>query len=257
MKKILTIAGSDCSGGAGIQADLKTISAHNLYGMSVITAITAQNTIGVSQILDVPTDMISAQIDAIFEDIRPDAVKIGMLSNINIIKIVVDKLKQYNATNIVVDPVMISTSGSKLLSDDAINMVISELIPLGMLITPNKLEAEVLCGFSVQNDEDMIKSANKILSLGAKNVLIKGGHIGELANDLLVTDNNSIWFKADRIKNPNTHGTGCTLSSAIACNLGKDLSLMDSVNNAKMYITKAIEYKLDLGSGQGPLWHNV
>ncbi|ONI39815.1 bifunctional hydroxymethylpyrimidine kinase/phosphomethylpyrimidine kinase [Candidatus Epulonipiscium fishelsonii] len=255
MKKILTIAGSDCSGGAGIQADIKTITAHKLYAMSAITALTAQNTTGVYGILDVPIDMVENQLDCIFSDIRPDAIKVGMVSRVDIIQAIVRKLNQYNAQNIVVDPVMVSTSGSKLLSDEAITALIKELIPLGTVITPNIFEAQVLCGFGINDEESMIRSAQVISQMGVKSVLIKGGHFGNQANDLLYKHGDVTWFNSERIDNPNTHGTGCTLSSAIACNLGMGYSLKDSIQNAKDYITCAIKANLDLGKGRGPLNH--
>ncbi|OON96877.1 MAG: bifunctional hydroxymethylpyrimidine kinase/phosphomethylpyrimidine kinase [Candidatus Epulonipiscium fishelsonii] len=255
MKKILTIAGSDCSGGAGIQADIKTITSHKLYAMSAITALTAQNTTGVYGILDVPIDMVENQLDCIFNDIRPDAIKIGMVSRVDIIQAIVRKLKQYNAQNIVVDPVMVSTSGSKLLSDEAIDTLIRELLPLGTIITPNIFEAQVLCKFGIDSEYFMVKSAQIIAQMGVKAILIKGGHFGEQANDLLYENGNITWFSSERIDNPNTHGTGCTLSSAIACNLGMEYSLKDSIQNAKNYITSAIAANLDIGKGRGPLNH--
>ena len=255
MKKVLTIAGSDCSGGAGIQADIKTITAHNMYAMSAITALTAQNTLGVSGISNVTSEFVAAQLDSIFTDIRPDAIKIGMVSDKNIIKVIVEKLKQYDATNIVVDPVMVSTSGSSLLSDDAKDTLISELLPLGTVITPNTLEAEVLCGFAITTRDEMIKAAQKIATDMNCNVLIKGGHLSESAADLLLVDNKVHWFETKRIDNPNTHGTGCTLSSAIACNLAAGHDLQTAIKLAKDYITGAISAQLNLGQGRGPLNH--
>ncbi|WDV45711.1 bifunctional hydroxymethylpyrimidine kinase/phosphomethylpyrimidine kinase [Clostridiaceae bacterium M8S5] len=255
MYKVLTIAGSDCSGGAGIQADIKTITAHKMYGMSVITALTAQNTTGVYDVMDVTSKLVSKQLDCVFTDIRPDSVKIGMVSSIDIINSIVKKISEYNAKNIVVDPVMISTSGSKLLSDDAIKSLTNSLLPIADVITPNIPEAECLCGFEIKSKEDMINSAVKISEKGIKNILIKGGHSKDSADDLFYSDGDINWFKARRINNTNTHGTGCTLSSAIACNLAKGMSIYDSISKAKEYITGALEDGLDLGNGNGPLNH--
>lgn len=257
MKKVLTIAGSDCSGGAGIQADIKTITAHKMYAMSAITALTAQNTTGVYGIHDIPAEFIAQQLDCIFTDIFPDSVKIGMVSNADIIKIISLKLSEYNAKNIVVDPVMVSTSGSKLLSDNAITALVENLIPLAKVITPNIPEAKCLSGIEIKTPDDMIKSAMKI-SAGMKcNVLVKGGHLEDCADDLLYENGNTFWFKSKKIDNPNTHGTGCTLSSAIACNLADGKSLHDSIGSAKAYITKALNAQLNLGKGSGPLYHCV
>lgn len=255
MKTVLTIAGSDSSGGAGIQADIKTITAHKLYAMSAITALTAQNTTGVYGILDVPAEFVGKQIDCIFTDIVPDAVKIGMVSNRDIIHVIADKLIEYNAKNIVVDPVMVSTSGSKLLSDQAINALVTRLLPLGTLITPNIPEAEVLCGFSVQSRHDMLKAAKYIAQRYHCAVLVKGGHLISEATDLLFENGTPRWFSSERIDNPNTHGTGCTLSSAIACNLADGKDLDESIQCAKQYLTGALKAMLDLGKGSGPLDH--
>ncbi len=254
MKKILTIAGSDCSGGAGIQADIKTITAHKMYAMSAITALTAQNTLGVFDVVDVEASFVENQLDCIFKDIYPNAVKIGMVSNIEIIKSISKKLKEYGAKNIVVDPVMVSTSGCKLISDDSINALFEYLFPLATVLTPNLLEAEVLSGISINTEEDMIKAAKIIYDKTTSNVLIKGGHLKGTSSDLLYNGKEN-WYKADRIDNPNTHGTGCTLSSSIACNLGNSMSLEESVKNAKEYITGALKAQLNLGQGSGPLNH--
>ncbi|MGB5823521.1 MAG: bifunctional hydroxymethylpyrimidine kinase/phosphomethylpyrimidine kinase [Proteocatella sp.] len=256
MKKILTIAGSDCSGGAGIQADIKTITAHKMYAMSAITALTAQNTTGVFGVMDLTPEFVSMQLDCIFKDIYPDAVKIGMVSNIKIIETIVDKLREYNVENIVVDPVMISTSGSKLLDDDAIGAVITKLIPIAKVITPNIPEAEMLSGMKIRTLDDMVKSAFEISKMLSGSVLIKGGHLEDSADDLIFHENHAIWIKGERVRNPNTHGTGCTLSSAIACNLAKGLSVKESVVNAKAYITGALLDGLNLGNGSGPLNHS-
>jgi len=255
IKKVLTIAGSDCSGGAGIQADIKTITAHKMYAMSAITALTAQNTTGVYGIEEVTPEFVGQQIDCIFNDIRPDAVKIGMVSSSKIIEIIVEKLTQYKPENIVIDPVMVSTSGSKLICDDAMNALITKLIPLATVITPNIPEAEVLCGFSIKNEDDMIKAAQEISKTLKGAVLVKGGHLVNDAIDLLYENGNIHWFRSKRIDNPNTHGTGCTLSSAIACNLAEGKSLSASIENAKVYLTGALKAGLNLGQGSGPLEH--
>lgn len=255
IKKVLTIAGSDCSGGAGIQADIKTITAHKMYAMSAITALTAQNTTGVYGVLEADADFVGKQIDCIFADIRPDAVKIGMVSNSKIIEIIAEKLVEYKAVNVVVDPVMISTSGSPLLSETAMETLITKLLPLGTLITPNIPEAETLCGFKIHNEEEMLLAAEKIATTVAGGILIKGGHLENTANDLLYVGGKVHWFKGEKVNNPNTHGTGCTLSSAIACNLAAGESLEESIAHAKAYITGALRAGLDLGAGSGPLNH--
>ena len=255
IKKVLTIAGSDCSGGAGIQADIKTITAHKMYAMSAITALTAQNTTGVYGIEEVAPEFVGQQIDCIFNDIRPDAVKIGMVSSSKIIEVIVEKLIQYKPENIVIDPVMVSTSGSKLLCDEAMNTLITKLIPLATVITPNIPEAQVLCGFSIENENDMISAAKEISKSLQGAVLVKGGHLVNDAIDLLYENGNIYWFRSPRIDNPNTHGTGCTLSSAIACNLADGKSLSASIENAKIYLTGALKAGLNLGQGSGPLEH--
>ena len=255
MKKVLTIAGSDSSGGAGIQADIKTITAHKMYAMSAITALTAQNTTGVYGVMDADADFFKNQIDCIFTDIRPDAVKIGMVSNIEIIKAIAEKLIEYKADNIVVDPVMVATSGSRLISEDAMETLIKELLPLGSVITPNIPEAEVLSGINIKSEEDMIKAAEIISENIDGAILIKGGHYDDNANDLLFDNGNIHWFKGKRVDTKNTHGTGCTLSSAIACNLAAGYSKEESIKNAKEYITGALKDGLDLGKGSGPLNH--
>ncbi|MGF7059401.1 bifunctional hydroxymethylpyrimidine kinase/phosphomethylpyrimidine kinase [Brassicibacter mesophilus] len=255
MRNVLTIAGSDSSGGAGIQADLKTFSAHGVFGMSVITAITAQNTQGVFGVQDISVDMIERQIDAIFDDIEVHALKIGMVSQIDTIKAIARKLKKYNPQNIVLDPVMISKSGYDLLVPEAKETLISELLPLATIATPNIPEAEVISGMSISNLEQMQEAAIKIHALGAKNVLIKGGHMENDATDVLYKGTEFKYFKTERINTKNTHGTGCTLSSAIASNLAKDYSIEISVANAKDYITTAIKHSLSLGKGVGPTNH--
>lgn len=255
MKTVLTIAGSDCSGGAGIQADIKTITANKMYAMSVITALTAQNTTGVSGVSDISPEFVKMQLDSVFTDIFPDAVKIGMVSNIEIIEVIVERLKYYGAKNIVVDPVMVATSGSKLLKEEAIEAVKNTLIPIADIITPNVAEAEVLSGIKIESLEDMEKSAEVISNMLGGAVLVKGGHIGDDASDLILSDGTLFWVDGKRVKNENTHGTGCTLSSAIACNLAEGFSVKESVINAKNYITGALEDGLNLGKGSGPLNH--
>lgn len=255
MKKVLTIAGSDCSGGAGIQADLKTMVSNKVYGMSIITALTAQNTVGVSAIENVSTEFIEQQFDSIFTDIVPNAVKIGMVSNSEIVDVIVEKLKLYDAKNIVLDPVMVSTSGSKLMRDEAIEAIKTGLMPLATIITPNLKEAEVLSGITINTKEDMEKSARLISEFFGGAILVKGGHLLESADDLLYIDGESIWIEGKRIENNNTHGTGCTLSSAIACNLAKGRNILDSVKLSKNYINMVLEMNLNLGNGSGPLDH--
>lgn len=253
MKKVLTIAGSDCSGGAGIQADMKTITAHKMYAMSAITALTAQNTTGVFGVMEVTPGFLAQQLDAIFCDIAPDAVKIGMVSAAPLILVIAEKLKEYKATNIVVDPVMVATSGASLLADEAVSALTDELLPLATVITPNIPEAEVLSGVSIATKADMVLAAKHIA--GAKAVLIKGGHLADSADDLLYVQGEEIWFPAQRVNNPNTHGTGCTLSSAVACGLAQGFTLTESVRAAKEYVYGALQANLDLGRGSGPLNH--
>lgn len=258
MKIALTIAGSDSGGGAGIQADLKTFSALGVYGMSVLTSITAQNTIGVQGVHDLPPDFVGLQIDSVMQDIGADAVKTGMLSNAQIIKIVSKKIREYQVRNLVIDPVMIAKGGDRLLREDAVKELKEDLIPLAMVITPNFSEAEVLSGLRIQNIEDMKEAAREIYKLGAKNVLVKGGHLlSKEAIDLLYNGKTFSEFKAERIDTKNTHGTGCTLSSAIAAELAKGKKIEEAVDIAKKYITLAIKHSLDLGHGHGPLNHLV
>lgn len=257
MKKILTIAGSDCSGGAGIQADIKTITAHKMYAMSAITALTAQNTTGVYNVYEISSKFVSEQLDCIFEDIFPDAIKIGMVSSKEVIQAICSKLKYYKAKNIVVDPVMFSTSGHTLMNKDAMDTLKTDLLALADIITPNLFEAGDICGFKIENKSDMIRSAKEISKTFDGHILIKGGHLLASADDLLYFKGKTIWFNQDRIDNPNNHGTGCTLSSAIACNLGKGLAMEESIRKSKEYITHALNAKLDLGKGSGPLNHCV
>ena len=255
MRTALTIAGSDSSGGAGIQADLKTMIANNVYGMSAITALTAQNTTGVSAVMEVTPDFLEQEIDMVFTDIFPDSVKIGMVSASSLIKVIAAKLVQYNAKNIVVDTVMVATSGAKLISDDAIETLKEELIPLATVITPNIPEAEVLSGMTINTEDDMMKAAELIGSSFKVAVLLKGGHNVNDATDILYDNGEFTFFRGRRINNPNTHGTGCTLSSAIASNLAKGYELKTAVRRAKEYISGALAAGLDLGHGSGPLDH--
>ena len=255
LKTALTIAGSDCSGGAGIQADLKTMTMNGVYAMSAITALTAQNTTGVRAIQESTPEFLKQQIDAVFEDIYPDAVKIGMVSSSELIRVIADRLSYYHAKNVVVDPVMVSTSGSALMKNDAVQTLIDMLLPTAVLVTPNIPEAEVLSGISIETKEDMLKAAKQIADMYHCSVLLKGGHSINDANDLLYADGKTVWFEGKRIHNSNTHGTGCTLSSAIAANLAKGFSLEESVKRAKEYISGALAAMLDLGKGSGPMHH--
>lgn len=257
MRTVLTIAGSDCSGGAGIQADLKTFAAHRLYGMSVITALTAQNTTGVYGISEVSPEFVGQQIDCVLNDIPPNAVKIGMVSSAEIIRTIAVKLRDHGVSNLVVDPVMVSTSGSRLLSDNAMDALMNQLIPLAAVITPNVPEAECLCGFPIHSREDMVRSAEAIGERCGGYILIKGGHFEGNADDLLYRNGEIQWFFGERIANANTHGTGCTLSSAIACHLAMGCTVPESVGRGKDYITLALKAGLDLGKGRGPLNHCV
>ena len=256
MKSVLTIAGSDSSGGAGIQADIKTIAAHKLFAQSAITALTAQNTTGVYGVFDVPADFVAQQIDVVFDDIRPDAVKIGMVSSAAIVEAIADALVRNGAENIVVDPVMVATSGSELSSSEAVVALRERLIPLASVITPNMPEAEVLLGATIGGRDDQERAAREIASACGVAVLVKGGHGENDANDVLARpDGTTRWFEGERVHTSNTHGTGCTLSSAIACGLASGKSLEDSVASAKRYITGALAYGLDLGKGSGPMNH--
>ena len=282
MKTVLTIAGSDSSGGAGIQADIKTMTMNGVYAMSAVTALTAQNTMGVTGISEVTPEFLRLQLDAVFDDIFPDAVKTGMVASTELIETIVDVLKKRGARNIVVDPVMVATSGAKLLRDDAIETLTSKLVPLATLITPNIPEAEILAGKAlseasvrgagtkeasydpgksleirrITNPSEMEKAAEIIAKKYGCAVLLKGGHSISDANDLLYKDGRITWFEGKRIDNPNTHGTGCTLSSAIASNLAKGYDVVESVKRAKEYISGALAAMLDLGKGSGPMMHN-
>ena len=256
MKTALTIAGSDSSGGAGIQADIKTMTMNGVYAMSAITALTAQNTLGVRAILDSTPGFLKEQLDAVFEDIFPDSIKIGMVSSSELIDVIADRLKFYNAKNIVVDPVMVATSGSALIKTEAIKTLITKLLPIATLVTPNIPEAEVLSGMRIESKEDMIHAAEFIEQNYGCSVLLKGGHSINDANDLLCENGKRVWFDGNRVDNSNTHGTGCTLSSAIAANLAKGFGLFESVKRAKEYISNALSAGLNLGAGSGPLMHN-
>ncbi len=255
MKAVLTIAGSDSSGGAGIQADLKTMLMNGVYGMSAITALTAQNTTGVRGILEVPPEFLREQMDAVFQDIRPDAVKIGMVASAELIRTIGERLRFYQASHVVVDPVMVAASGSRLLKDDAAEALAEELFPLAEVVTPNIPEAEALWGKKIEGEGDMLLAAEALYKKYGCAILLKGGHAISEANDLLFEDGHSTWFRGKRIENPNTHGTGCTLSSAIGANLAKGLGLEEAVQQAKTYISGALEAMLDLGEGSGPLHH--
>ena len=255
MRTALTIAGSDSSGGAGIQADIKTMTANGVFAMSAATALTAQNTTGVKDIMEVSPAFLKEQLDCVFTDIRPDAVKIGMVSSSELIRAIADKLKEYRAENIVVDPVMVATSGARLISEDAVETLKECLLPEADILTPNIPEAEVLSGMRICTEEDMICAGQKISETYHLAVLVKGGHQLNDANDLLCQGGVCRWFYGKRIDNPNTHGTGCTLSSAIASNLAKGFSMEESVERAKTYISGALGAMLDLGKGSGPMNH--
>ena len=255
MYTALTIAGSDSCGGAGIQADLKTMTALHVYGECAVTALTAQNTTGVKGIMEVSREFLGSQLDAVFTDIYPNAVKCGMIPNASLMEMTAAKLVEYHAENIVVDPVMVSTSGHSLMETEALSTLKKKLIPLASVVTPNIPEAEVLSGMSIHSREDMEQAAARIHAETGAAVLIKGGHGTEDATDYLLTETGSKWFVSTRIDNPNTHGTGCTLSSAIASYLARDMDLTCSVSAAKKYLTGAIAAGLNLGKGSGPLDH--
>ena len=255
MKTALTIAGSDCSGGAGIQADLKTMTMNGVYAMSAITALTAQHTTGVRAIQESTPDFLKQQIDAVFEDIYPDAIKIGMVASSDLICVIADMLRCYDAKNVVVDPVMVASAGSSLIKQEAVQTLIKELLPISTLVTPNIPEAQVLSGLTIETQEDMVTAAKQIGDSYHCAVLLKGGHSINDANDLLYANGKLHWFEGKRINNPNTHGTGCTLSSAIASNLAKGYTLAESVQRAKDYISGALAAMLDLGEGSGPMNH--
>ncbi len=255
MKTALTIAGSDSSGGAGIQADIKTMTAHGVYAMSAITALTAQNTTGVTDILESTPEFLAEQLDCVFTDIFPDAVKTGMVSSTALIEVIAAKLRQYGARNIVVDPVMVATSGSRLISEDAVGALCEHLLPLATVLTPNIPEAELLSGMEIKDAGGMERAARAISERYGCAVLCKGGHQINDADDLLWRNGAGRWFRGKRIATSNTHGTGCTLSSAIASELAKGLDLDGAVERAKAYISGALSAMLDLGHGSGPMDH--
>lgn len=255
MKTVLTIAGSDSSGGAGIQADLKTMLANGVYGMSAITALTAQNTTGVTEIMEVSPEFLAAQLDSIFTDIPPDGVKIGMVASSDLMWMIEAKLKEYASKNIVVDPVMVSTSGARLMAKEGVDTLKRSLLPMATVLTPNIPEGEVLSEMVIRNKEDMVAAGEAISKRYSCAVLCKGGHLEDCADDYLCGEGISRWFPGERIENPNTHGTGCTLSSAIACHLSLGCDLVTAVERAKAYVSGALAAMLDLGRGSGPLDH--
>ena len=255
MRTALSIAGSDSSGGAGIQADLKTMTMNGIFAMSAVTALTAQNTTGVRSVMEATPAFLADELDAVFEDIRPDAIKTGLVSSSALIRVIAQKLKQYEAKHIVVDPVMVATSGARLLAEEALQTLKTELLPLADVVTPNIPEAEILSGMTIMNAEEMRAAAKQIHDDYGCAVLLKGGHRVNDANDLLYDGETFTWFKGRRIDNPNTHGTGCTLSSAIAANLAKGYTLSDAVRRSKEYISGALAAMLDLGQGSGPMNH--
>lgn len=255
MYTALTIAGSDSSGGAGIQADMKTMSANGVYAMSAIAALTAQNTTGVQDIMVVTPEFLAEQLDSIFTDIVPDAVKTGMIPNAGLIEAASDALKKYGARHVVVDPVMVATSGARLIDEDAIGTLKEKLLPLAEVVTPNIPEAEILSGMAIRSKQDMEEAAKAICNACGCAVLCKGGHSVNDANDVLFDGTDLHWFTSERVDNPNTHGTGCTLSSAIASNLAKGSDIVRAVKRAKEYLTLALKAMLDLGAGSGPLNH--
>ncbi len=255
MKTVLTIAGSDCSGGAGIQADLKTITVHGLYGESVITALTAQNTMGVTDVMPVPPKFLEKQLSCIFSDIVPDAVKIGMIPGIEQMQVICDCFQKYYPKHVVIDTVMVSTSGRNLMEPEAVEYYKKHLLPLADIYTPHIPETELLTARSIKTREERLAAAKELSKQYPGAVLLKGGHAGKHADDLLFIQGREIWFPQKHIENSNTHGTGCTLSSAIACGLAKGLGIEESVRRAKEYITGAIADGMNLGKGNGPLNH--
>lgn len=257
VKNLLTIAGSDCSGGAGIQADLKTFAAHGAYGMSVITSVVAENTQRVISIRDLDPKLIRDQLDAIFEDIPVDGVKVGMLSTTTAMRVVADALERYKPPKPVIDPVMMAKDGAALMRPDALAALTAEIIPKAYVLTPNIPEAEVIAGTKIQSIDDMRKAAKAIFNVGARNVLVKGGHLPGGAEDILFNGSQFYIFKNERINTKNTHGTGCTFSSAIAANLASGMAITDAVAKAKEYITLAIRHALPIGKGHGPTNHFV
>ena len=255
LKKALSIAGSDCSGGAGIQADIKAFSAHGVFGMTVVTSVVAENTVRVIEYQDIRPDIIEKQIDAVFEDIPPDAVKLGMLSCIETMTAVTGKLREWKPQNVVVDPVMYAKNGCALMEMSAISMLIAEVVPLADVITPNIPEAEKMAEMEIKTIEDMQKAARRIHAMGCRHVVVKGGHIKGDATDILFDGENFYEFPAERVDTKHTHGTGCTFSSAIAANLARGLPVYRAVERAKEYINTAIIHAPKLGKGNGPTHH--
>ncbi len=255
MKTALSIAGSDSCGGAGIQADIKTMTMHGVYAMTAVTALTAQNTAGITGILEVTPAFLAQQLNAVFEDIFPDAVKIGMVSSGELIRVIADRLRHYQARHIVVDPVMVATSGSRLMKTDAVEALTAAIFPMAELVTPNIPEAEILSDMAILHRHDMLTAAKQIHQKYGCAVYLKGGHRTKDASDLFVADGSYHWLERERIDNPNTHGTGCTLSSAMASNLAKGFSLAEAVKRAKAYVTGALKAQLNLGKGSGPIQH--
>ncbi|MCH8745237.1 MAG: bifunctional hydroxymethylpyrimidine kinase/phosphomethylpyrimidine kinase [Chloroflexi bacterium] len=255
MPTALTIAGSDSGAGAGIQADLKTFAALGVYGTSALTAITAQNTVGVTAVHEIPTEVIAAQIEAVISDIGADAVKTGMLSSSAIVELVAQELKRHGVERLVVDPVMIAKSGYSLLQPEAVEALRSKLLPLAAVVTPNIPEAEVLTGLTINSLDDMRRAAELIVGMGARSVVVKGGHLAGPATDLFYDGSQFKEFTAPRIDTVNTHGTGCTFASAVAAGLACDMSVFDAVAQAKEYVTEAILRSFPIGQGHGPLNH--
>lgn len=255
MKTVLTIAGSDSGGGAGIQADLKTMTLNGVFAASAITALTAQNTLGVAAVMEVDPDFLAQQINAVFEDLRPDAVKIGMVSSAPLIEVIAGRLRHYGAEKIVVDPVMVATSGARLIDSGAVGALKEALLPMAAVVTPNIPEAEILSGMEIRGEEAMMQAAERIGRQYRCAVLCKGGHSVSDANDVLYAEGTFYWYRGRRIDNPNTHGTGCTLSSAIAAHLAKGYPLAAAVERAKDYVSGALGAMLDLGRGRGPMNH--
>lgn len=256
MKTALSIAGTDPTGGAGIQADIKTMTMNGVFAMSAVTALVAQNTVGVGSISESSPEFLTEQLDAVFSDIPPDSVKIGMVSSCGLIRVIGERLKFYKAKKIVVDPVMVATAGNPLIKTDAVDALGEILLPIADIATPNIPEAQLLCGKTIRTREDMETAARLIADKYGCAVLVKGGHSISDADDVLCSCGDIKWFYGKRINNPNTHGTGCTLSSAIAANLAKGFSLEESVGRAKEYISCALGAMLDLGKGSGPMRHN-
>jgi len=251
----LTVAGSDSGGGAGIQADLKTFAAWGVYGTSALTAITAQNSMAVTAVHEIPTEVIAAQIEAVMSDIGADAVKTGMLSSSAIVEVVANELRRHRVDRLVVDPVMVSKSGDSLLREEAVEALRTQLLPLALVVTPNIPEAEVLTGMTIASQEDMCRAAEMIAGLGARCVVVKGGHLAGPATDLFYDGSHFQTFTAPRIDTLNTHGTGCTFASAVAAGLAREMGVLDAVAQAKEYVTEAIRRSFPIGQGHGALNH--